>query len=147
MLYIGHPDGEGKMNKVGHYLWLAFVVVVVVYAVVANLDEVPGFLKQTLDSFLKLPLISQIIIGVVVWLISLIVGWYIYSYLFKEPEEGSQFWVLAFLILWPPAWPIAVIVLLVMWIMKRNGRGSHKLYSKSSTGNITRRNKRVLDTT
>ena len=106
------------MNKVGRYLWLALVVVVVVTAVVVKKDALRDTPRLMWDSFLKRPLIGKIIIGFVVWIISLFVGWSIYSTLFEEPEEGEQFWALAFLFLWPPAWPIAVIVLLVMWIGK-----------------------------
>ena len=104
------------MNKVERYLWLALVVAVMVTIVVVKKDALRDTPRLLLDFFLKRPLISKIIIGFVAWLISLIVGWSIYSHVFEEPEEGSQFWALAFLILWPPAWPIAVIVLLVMWI-------------------------------
>ena len=119
------------MNKVGRYLWLALVVVVVVTAVVANLDKVRDFkvrdfLQQQLDSFLKRPLISQIIIGFVVWLILVIVPcivfWSVFWYVVGQPEEGQGLaaWgcLFAFLIVWPPAWPIAVILLPVLWITK-----------------------------
>lgn len=104
----------------GRYLWLAFVVAFAVYSVAANLDEVRDFLQQQLDSFLKRPLTSQIIIGFIIWLISVIVPFIVYSYLVEQPEEGPGCgWLFFFLIVWPPAWPIAVILLLVMWIGSR----------------------------
>ena len=111
------------MNKVGRYLWLALAVAVMVTIVVVKKDALRDTPRLLLDSFLKRPLISQIIIGFVVWLILVIVPWFIYSHLVEWPEgEGQGLVSLArlffFSIVWPPAWPIAVIMLLVYGIMR-----------------------------
>ena len=96
-------------------LWFAFVVVVVVAAVVTNLDEARDLLQQ----FLKRPLIIQILIGFVVWLITLMIVGYLISATLFEREKGGEaegWGLIAFFILLPPAWPIAVIMLLVILI-------------------------------
>ena len=104
--------------KVGRRLWIVLVVVFVVCAVVANLDN----LRRLPASFLKSSLISQIIIGFVVWLISLIVGFIIFGYwLDYQAKRGAEVWfgwLSLYLIFWPPAWPITVILLLVIGIMR-----------------------------
>jgi hypothetical protein len=61
------------MKRLGRYIWVAFVLAIIVLLVLFNLDEVRDLLSQLLDSFARLPLISKILIGFAIWLVSVIV--------------------------------------------------------------------------
>ena len=112
--------------KVGQYLWLAFLaffVALVVFGVVNNVYGIRDFPKQQLDSFLNRPLIGQILIGFVGWLISLIAGFVIFGYWIEyQAKRGAEIWfgwLALYFIFWPPAWPIAVILFPVLWIINK----------------------------
>lgn len=112
------------MKKVGWILWAAFVVAIGAYLVATNWDALRDFFlqlsfKQLWDSFLQLSRVIQIIIGFVVWLISVIVPAIVVVPLFaKKSEEGGWLYYWAYLFLWPPAWPLGVILLFVILIGK-----------------------------
>jgi len=106
------------MKRLGRYIWVAFVLAIIVLLVLFNLDEVRDLLSQLLDSFARLPLISKILIGFAIWLVSVIVPGFFFWYLFgpqesDEDETGGLGHLLLFLIIWPPGWPIA----LSLWII------------------------------
>ena len=103
------------MKKVGRYLWLLFVLVIAASVIVFKWDNFRGFLQHLMASFHQRPLISQIIIGVVVWLVAVIVPYLVYAYLSQDSDADDEARVLVFVVLWPPAWPIA----LLLWLLWR----------------------------
>jgi len=106
------------MKKLGRYIWLIFVVAIIVLVVAFNLEEVRSFLNKLLDSFVKLSLLGKILIGFAIWLALVIIPLFVYAYLVEQPEEGPGiFWLFFYTIIWPPAWPIAI----VLWILIRHG--------------------------
>ena len=63
-----------------------------------------------------MPLLSKILIGFVIWLAVVIIPFMVFMYIVGEPEEGPGILLLfIFTIIWPPAWPIAII----LWIIFR----------------------------
>ncbi len=106
------------MKRLGRYIWFAFTVAIIVMLVLFNLDAVRSFLTHLLVYFARLPLISRIFIGFVTWLVSVIAPGFLFWYLFRPPENdedetGGLGHLLLFLIIWPPGWPIA----LILWII------------------------------
>ncbi len=106
------------MKRLGRYIWFAFIVAIIVFLILFNLNTVRSFLTHLLVSLSRLPLISQILIGLATWLFSVIVPGLLFWYLFRpsateEDETGGLGHLLLFLIFWPPGWPIA----LILWII------------------------------
>lgn len=101
--------------KPGRYVWLllfALFIGLVVVAIVSNFDEVRRALSPLLDWFLQLTRWNQIVVGVVTWIVLFILPlFFVGDRLLSEDSEGlgSSGWVL---VLWPPYWPIAVIVVI-----------------------------------
>jgi hypothetical protein len=105
------------------YLWLAFVLALLIVAVVDNRDTIR-------DSFLKLSPIVRILVGFAVWLVS-VVAPFVAFFSLNEPEEGPGLDVMdAFLVIWPPAWPIALILLLLRgfrWLFSAQCRAERRV--------------------
>jgi hypothetical protein len=102
------------MKTIGRISWLILVVAIIVLAIIINTEAVKKGFENILTWFLELALISRILIGFVLWLASVIIPFIVFTYIVGEPEEGPGIlFVWFFTIIWPPAWPIAI----VLWIL------------------------------
>jgi hypothetical protein len=110
------------VKRAGRYLWLAFIVTILVIIVVIHLDEARSTFQQLLESFLHRSLAVRILIGFVVWLLSVIVPGSLFLVVIRPMAEenvgddtGGFGYFLPFLVFWPPAWPVA----LILWLLLR----------------------------
>ncbi len=108
------------MKRLTRIIWIALIIAIIVVPVVLNMDEVLNSVKKLPSSIGKLPLIGKIFIGFFLWIISVIVPFIIYSRVVKPPEEGPGiFWLFFFTMIWPPAWPIAPMVFIILKVGSR----------------------------
>jgi len=113
------------MKRLTRYLSIAYAVTLVVVFVVLTLHEALASvtLPEVLAAIKQLPLIGKVFIGLGIWIVSVIVPYIIYKHLVKPPVEGpGVLWLFFFTLIWPPAWPIALIVVVVWVVLKMTSR-------------------------
>ena len=102
------------MKTTGRLIWLAFVVAIIVIVVAFNLEAARLFFNSLLVFFVRMSLLCKILVGFIVWLALVIIPFIAFIFVVGEPEEGPGIYVLLFFaLIWPPAWPIAI----VLWIL------------------------------
>jgi len=108
------------MGRGARFLWFAFVLGLIVCVIAVEPESIAGVIKGVWSSYLRPPLGRQILIGFAVWLGSVILPFMFYRFLVEPPEEGPPLsWLFAFFIIWPPAWPLAIIFIVLIKVLDR----------------------------
>jgi hypothetical protein len=100
------------------------VAAILIMIVVTHTDETRSTFQRLLQFFRKPPLVVKIPIGCSLWLVSVVVpgilAWYVFGHKFEEScdDEGEFVFYLVFIVFWPLAWPIALIVVPILLLRR-----------------------------